>query len=190
MRAIKVLLILLLFVSPCFSQTIGGAGNANRVNFPGDFSRADVTSLAHIYGTMGFADSSQTIDLVTGIYENITQEGDSLFSTGINRGLLFQGDSIRVPMSGDYRIIWDVSGANALAADEIHIAIFVNNVEAAGCGEAHQESRASTDHMGGATILNILANQWIVMKVKIATAGDRDFIAEAGNVTVCGLYAN
>lgn len=36
MKKLNLLLILLLFVSPCFSQTTGGAGNANTWNFPGD----------------------------------------------------------------------------------------------------------------------------------------------------------
>ncbi len=154
------------------------------------FSVGGVTNLSHLYVTQGFADSSQTIDLVTGVYENITQEGDSLYSTGVNRGFLVLGDSVQCPVSGDYRITWCLSGANAQAQDEMHIAIFVNNVEAAGKGEAHNESGADTDNIGGMTILNITAGHWVVMRVKIVTAGDRDFVAEAGNLTIEGLYAN
>ncbi len=36
MKTLKLLLIFLLLASPCFSQTTGGAGNANTWNFPGD----------------------------------------------------------------------------------------------------------------------------------------------------------
>lgn len=187
---LKFIPLCLLIAFPCLSQTTGGAGNANRVNFPGDFSRAGVVSLAHLYITQGFADSSQTIDLITGVYENITNEGDSLYSTGINRGFIVRGDSVQCPVSGDYRITWCLSGKNVQAQDEIHIAIFVNNVEAAGKGEAHNESGAETDNIGGMTILNITAGHWVVMRIKIATAGDRDFVAEAGNLTIGGLYAN
>lgn len=35
MKTLKLLFIVLLFVSPCFSQTIGGAGNANDWTLPG-----------------------------------------------------------------------------------------------------------------------------------------------------------
>ena len=160
------------------------------VDFSAGFSRAGVTSLAHLYGTMGFADSSQTIDLTTGVYTKITNEGDSLFSTGINRGLTFLGDSIQVPIAGDYEIAWDVSGANVNATDEIEIHIFVNNVGQDGKGDAHNESAAATDAISGHTILNLAADAWISLRVRIVTAGDRDFIAEAGNVVVKGLFAN
>jgi len=146
--------------------------------------------LAHIYGTMGFADSSTTIALTTGSYFKITNATDSLFSTGINRGLLFQGDSIQVPLDGDYFITWDMSGQNAMAADAIHIEIFVQNVGQSGKGEAFNESQAATDGISGHTILNLSSGDWISLRVKNITVGDRDWIAEAGNIVVRGLFAN
>ncbi len=163
--------------------------NGGDLTVHGDFFVGGVRSLAHLYGTMGFADSSQTIDLITGVWKKITQESDSLFSTGINRGLVFQGDSIQVPIAGDYKISWSLSGANANASDEIHIGIFINNVEEAVFGQAHQESAASTDVQAASTILNLAANAWISLRVQIVTGGDRDWIAESGDLTVEGKYA-
>ena len=191
MKTLKLLLILLLFVSPCFSQTTGGAGNANVWNFPGGFQNAGVTNLMHLYCTRGFADQSVTIALTTGAYFKVTNGTDDLYNTGINRGFTIQADSIQIPISGDYRICWDMSAANLQASDEIHFEIFVNNDGQSAKGESHNEvANTGTDVQGASTILNLTAGNWIKMHVKNVTAGNRDITVEAGNITIFGLFAN
>ena len=161
------------------------------VDSDGGFAVGNNLSIENLYGTMGFADSSRTVALTTGTYFKITNSGDSLFSTGVNCGLLFQGDSVRVPVAGNYYISWSLTMSGAQANDELHIEIFVNNVGQSGFGETFVIVNAANQFpIAGQTILDLGTNAWISLRVKNATVGDRDAVIYTGNLTVQGKYVN
>ena len=135
------------------------------------------------YGTMGFADSSFTIPCTQNVYSKITNTWKTLYTTGVNSGLTFQGDTIQVPTAGNYSITWDLSflGANT---DSYHITIWVNNVQQRGKGEAHRD--VSVTKIGtscGSTILTLTADAWISLRI-MNDANSNDATVQAGNITV------
>ncbi len=189
MKKLITLIMLLLFVSPCFSQTTGGAGNANVWNFPGGFQVNGAQSLMHLYGHIGFADSSQILDMTQNVHAVITNEGDSLFHTHTNRGLLMLGDSVQVPITGDYMVMWDLSFAGQ-NTDSYHITIFVENVEQSGMGEAFRDPSINDNGTAsGHAIFACTAGDWITLRIK-NTANGNDATVVAGNLMVAGKFVN
>ena len=175
-------------VSGAAITQIGQTGDNDTTNVVGVFQVNGVISLAHLYGHMGFADSSQVITATQNVYVKITQESDSLYSTYINRGLTFQGDSIQVPIAGDYYVNWDLSwsGANT---DVYHVEVFVNNVGQSQRGEIHRSmSTSNIGGHGGVTFLNLPANAWLSFRIKNTANGNNPTVV-AGNVVVSGRYA-
>ncbi len=144
----------------------------------------DSPPLPGTYGTMGFADSSATFNAAQNVFSPITNLWNNLFTDGANAGdLVFTGDSIQVTTAGDYDIEWDISysGSNA---DLYHTAIFVNNVEQKGKGEAIRDmTGTSIGTTAGHTILTIAATHWVSLRI-VNTANNGDPTFYAGNINI------
>lgn len=141
----------------------------------------DVTGA--IYCTMGFADSSQVLDMSTGVYKRIDNDAGTLWTAGINKNMSIVGDSIQIPVDGNYSIHWDLSfmGANT---DTYHIELAINTVGVEGFGEAQREMSVSKlGTSAGCTILALSALDWITLTIK-NDANNNDATIAAGNICI------
>ena len=141
------------------------------------------------FGTMGFADSSETIAITQNIYSPITNAENTLWTTGYQYGgdLTFTGDSVQVAAEGPYEIDWDISFAG-VDTDVYKFSLWVDNVKQGGKGEAtvDRTGAITTDivNVSAHTIISALdSGVWISLRVT-ETANGNDASIIAGNFTI------
>jgi hypothetical protein len=152
------------------------------VNMSGDLT---VTGDQTLFAYMSFDDSSYVLPMTQNNFSIITNPANTLFTTGITRGITVTGDSIQIITAGNYDITFTMSWSGGNLSDN-HAHIFVNGVELSNTG-FHRDM--TTTNVGDATLVYqgvFAANDWISFRIE-DTNSSNDLTLKSGSVKIFKL---
>lgn len=137
---------------------------------------SSVTRTTNPYLYVSFADSSSAIDITQNVYSKITNPGNDLLTSNINRGgFTFQGDTAQIPITGIYEILIKYDFEGPASAVRINGKIFANGAPLSNQG-AMSRTTSTSAQVGSVTFINsynFTAGDWVSFRVTNVT-GSQD----------------
>jgi len=132
-----------------------------------------------LYGTI--QDSSIVLPLTQNTYAPISN-GDSTWAIIINDGYIVQQDSIQVPSTDVYEIIYDLSLSGA-SGDDYEGGIFINNTLIQGGGWSLDRASDDNSVITARYKNEISSSHWIKLMI-VNTANNNDATISYGNLSI------
>jgi hypothetical protein len=144
-----------------------------------------VTGDQTLYAYMSFDDSSYVLPITQNVFSIITNPTNTLFTTGITRGITVTGDSVQIVTAGNYDLTYTMSWSGGNLSDN-HAHFFVNGVQIQNTGFRRD---MTTTNIGDATMVYqgaFSANDWISLRIQ-DTNSSNDLTLKSGSFKIFKL---